>query len=99
MMTSSSDSFFLQCPSNASMQIFPNNTLAEYTNHLETALEMETNQWEVGCAKFNIPKRGITCVAEVTDSQSATNHLARRENGPRSIKRCRAATTQPFPTF
>ena len=55
-MTSSSDSFFLQCPSNASMHIFPNNTLAEYTNHLETALEMETNQWEVDLCEFQYPQ-------------------------------------------
>ena len=55
-MTSSSDSFFLQCPSNASMHIFPNNTLAEYTNHLETPLEMETNQWEVGLCEIQYPQ-------------------------------------------
>ena len=38
------------------MHIFPNNTLAEYTNHLETALEMETNQWEVGLCEIQYPQ-------------------------------------------
>ena len=55
-MTSSSDSFFLQCPSNASMHIFPNNTLAEYTNHLETALEIEKDEWEVGLCEIQYPQ-------------------------------------------
>ena len=38
------------------MHIFPNNTLAEYTNYLETALEMETNQWEVGLCEIHFPQ-------------------------------------------
>ena len=38
------------------MHIFPNNTLAEYTNHLETALEMETNKWEVGLCEIQYPQ-------------------------------------------
>ena len=49
------ESFYLQCPSNASMKLFPNNTLAEYTVHLETPLEVN-GAYEVGLCEIQYPQ-------------------------------------------
>ena len=49
------DSFYLQCPSNASMHMFPNNKLSEYTIHLETPLEVG-DAYEVGLCEIQYPQ-------------------------------------------
>lgn len=51
----SEESFYLQCPSNSSMDIFPNNTLANYTVNLDNALELNEN-YEVGLAEMQYPQ-------------------------------------------
>lgn len=50
-----SESFYLQCPSNASMHIFPNNKLSQYTIHLETPLEVG-DAYEVGLCEIQYPQ-------------------------------------------
>ena len=49
------ESFYLQCPSNASMHIFPKNTLSEFTVHLDTPLELG-DAYEVGLCKMQYPQ-------------------------------------------
>lgn len=49
------DSFYLQCPSNSSMNIFKNNTLANYTVNLDSALEL-SEDYEVGLAELQYPQ-------------------------------------------
>ena len=48
------ESFYLQCPSNASMHIYPNNTLAQYTINLKTPLVLGDN-YEVGLCEIQYP--------------------------------------------
>lgn len=38
------------------MHIFPNNTLAEFSIHLESPLKMETGEWEVGMCEMQFPQ-------------------------------------------
>ena len=49
------ESFYLQCPSNASMHIFPKNTLSEFTVHLDTPLELG-DAYEVGLCEMQYPQ-------------------------------------------
>ena len=49
------DSFYLPCPSNSSMKIFPDNTLAAFTVNLETALELSSD-YEVGLCELQYPQ-------------------------------------------
>ena len=48
------ESFYLQCPSNASMHIYPKNTLAQYTINLQTPLVLGEN-YEVGLCEIQYP--------------------------------------------
>ena len=47
-------SFYLQCASGASMDIFEGNVISEYTVHLPTAIEL-TNDYEVGLCEIQYP--------------------------------------------
>ena len=47
-------SFYLQCASGASMDIFEDNVISEYTVHLPTAIEL-TNDYEVGLCEIQYP--------------------------------------------
>ena len=49
------ESFYLQCPSNASMHIFPNNTLSAFTVHLDTPLDLG-DAYEVGLCEMQYPQ-------------------------------------------
>ncbi len=49
------ESFYLQCPSNASMHIFPNNTLSDFTVHLDTPLDVG-DAYEVGLCEIQYPQ-------------------------------------------
>ena len=49
------ESFYLQCPSNASMHIFPKNTLSEFTIHLDTPLDLG-DAYEVGLCEMQYPQ-------------------------------------------
>ena len=51
----SEDSFYLQCPSNSSMNIFKDNTLARYSVNLDTPLELN-DTYEVGLAELQYPQ-------------------------------------------
>ena len=54
-----SGSFYVTLPSNASMDIFPNNALAEYKVKLPSHLSLEGN-WEVGLASITFPRTWYT---------------------------------------
>jgi hypothetical protein len=49
------ESFYLQCPSNASMHIFPTNTLSDFTVHLDTPLDVG-EAYEVGLCEIQYPQ-------------------------------------------
>ena len=46
---------YLHLPSNASMDLFPNNTLQNYTTQLSVASEF-TGRWEVGLYEIMYPR-------------------------------------------
>ena len=81
------------------MHIFSNNTLAEYTNHLETALEIEKDEWEVGLCEIQYPQAWDNVRRGSNKFTIATNHHAQQENGQRSKKRYHLDITKPFPSF
>lgn len=49
------DSFYVTLPSNASMQIYPENTLASYTNKLANRITLKEDDWEVGLVEIQYP--------------------------------------------
>src|SRR5688572_14956928 len=62
--------FYLTLPSNSSQELFPNNTLTEFTTQLPSTIEL-TNEWEVGLAEimfprswYTIPKEGLIIVVD-----------------------------------
>ena len=46
--------FYLTFPSNKSMRYYPENTLAQFTNHLPYVINL-SGDWEVGLVKINYP--------------------------------------------
>ena len=47
--------FYLTLPSNSSMDIYPNNTLAKYTTRLHNDVSLQ-GEWEVGLSEIVFPK-------------------------------------------
>ena len=43
--------FYMTLPSNASMKIYPNNTVAKYTTQLPTNIELD-GEWEVALTEI-----------------------------------------------
>ena len=54
-MSASQDQFYITCPSNDSMDVYPNNTVAEFTVKLDTPLEL-SGDYEVGMCEIQYPK-------------------------------------------
>ena len=48
------DSFTIELVSNASLQLFPNNTLSSFTNFLPEQVNLN-GQWEVGISEISYP--------------------------------------------
>ena len=46
--------FYVTCPSNSSMQLYPNNTLSRFTVKLNKEMEL-SGQWEVGLCEIQYP--------------------------------------------
>src|SRR5688572_30289327 len=55
--------FYLTLPSNSSQELFPNNTLTEFTTQLPSTIEL-TNEWEVGLAEIMFPRSWYTIPKE-----------------------------------
>ena len=47
--------FYVQCPSNASMSIYQDNTLSSYTNNFEQPLVLN-EEYDVGLAEIQFPQ-------------------------------------------
>jgi len=47
--------FYLTLPSNASMQLYPNNTAAQYTIKLPRPINLDGGGWEVALTELSIP--------------------------------------------
>ena len=77
------ESYNIYCVSNASSNIFTNNSLTSFKNILPKNLDLEKNQWEIGIVKFgfhfntiNNLQPSIVSVSTdvVTDSLSSQNY-------------------------
>jgi hypothetical protein len=51
----SDQGFYLQCPSNASMDVFKKNTLSSYTNNFRQPLVLK-GEYDVGLAEIHYPR-------------------------------------------
>ena len=51
----SDQGFYLQCPSNASMDVFKTNTLSSYTNNFKQPLVLK-GEYDVGLAEIHYPR-------------------------------------------
>ena len=47
--------FYMTLPSNASMNVYPSNTVANYTVALPNRIELQDGSWEVGMTDFAYP--------------------------------------------
>ena len=47
--------FYMNLPSNASLKTYPKNTVASYTTHLPSSVQL-SGQWEVALAEFSYPR-------------------------------------------
>ena len=65
--------FYLTLPSNASLDVYPNNTLSDYTTRLFNPIQL-TGNWEVGLSEIQYPH----CYFNITDGN---NSLTYSENG------------------
>ena len=76
----SMDNFEVYLVSNGSMQLYPNNTLASFTNHLSEPLQLDGN-WRVSLSSISIP----TAVKNISNgdfigfnkTRTRTRHLSR----------------------
>jgi len=51
----SQQQFYIVLPSNSSMDIFPNNNIANFTVNLPAPLELDPTQWEIGLSEIQFP--------------------------------------------
>lgn len=49
------NSFYITLPSNASMKLYPDNTLSEYTTHLARRIVLAEDDWEVALTEIQYP--------------------------------------------
>jgi len=64
--------FYLTLPSNASMQLYPNNTAAQYTIKLPRSINLDGGDWEVALTELSVPSIfdnvvSGTCYIKLTD--------------------------------
>lgn len=60
------DSFYVTLPSNASLKIYENNTLTDYTTHLHDSINLE-GEWMVSLAEIHYPHCWYTFTASDDD--------------------------------
>lgn len=48
--------FYLTLPSDSSMDLYPDNTLSTFRTHLNPAVSLKHDEWEVGVASLSFPK-------------------------------------------
>ena len=58
------DRFYVTLPSNASMKLYPNNTLARYTTQLPNRIELGYEHWEVALTEILYPPRFYNIVGK-----------------------------------
>jgi hypothetical protein len=61
------DNFYITLPSNASMHIYPENTLAQYVTHLPNRIELGYDRWEVALTEIMYTNRFCSVINSKED--------------------------------